>query len=247
MSSNYSDFYGQFTYRDPLLYFKIENLDWWQHRDWVIRFDPFLKKFINGLDVSIFEEKPIFVPDILESDTEVESPEDGDKTIDENKLTLWNDEEKDILLDWNQEDWDDLMIKMYDSARTHKWCIIVLYDEPPYWYVFTYREIMEIEYNESDVPIRAHAMWSKILPLPTSFQQHDIWINLLESKTDELAPPHPPSPRWVLSEPNQGLGGSQPDQCGCQMASHGSLQRQHCLVLELRGGVSADMDFLGGA
>ncbi len=186
MSSNYSDFYGQFTYRDPLLYFKIENLDWWQHRDWVIRFDPFLKKFINGLDVSIFEEKPIFVPDILESDTEVESPEDGDKTIDENKLTLWNDEEKDILLDWNQEDWDDLMIKMYDSARTHKWCIIVLYDEPPYWYVFTYREIMEIEYNESDVPIRAHAMWSKILPLPTSFQQHDIWINLLESKTDEL-------------------------------------------------------------
>ncbi len=184
--SNFSDFYGVFTYRDPLLFFKIENLDWWMHRDWAVRFDPFLKKFINGLDVSIFEEKPIFIPDILESDTSIESPEDGDKTIDEDKITLWNDEEKDILLDWNKENWDDLMVKMYDSARTHKWCIIVLYDEPPYWYVFTYREIMEIEYDDNDVPVRAHAMWSKVLPLPTTHQQHDIWINLLESKTDEL-------------------------------------------------------------
>ncbi|KKN22861.1 hypothetical protein LCGC14_0910910 [marine sediment metagenome] len=191
--SNYSDFYGQYTYRDPLLFYKIENLDWWMHRDWSVRRDPFLKKFINGLDIAIFQEKPIFIPDILESDTEVESPEDSDtpvekevSEIDENKLTLWNDDDKDILLDWNKENWDDFMVKMYDSARTHKWCIVVLYDEAPYWYVFTYREIMEIEYDENDNPIRAHAMWSKVTPLPTTFRQHDIWINLLEKDTDKL-------------------------------------------------------------
>ena len=191
--SNYSDFYGQYTYRDPLLFYKIENLDWWMHRDWSVRRDPFLKKFINGLDIAIFQEKPIFIPDILESDTEVESPEDSDtpvekevSEIDEDKLTLWNDGDKDILLDWNKENWDDFMVKMYDSARTHKWCIVVLYDEAPYWYVFTYREIMEIEYDENDNPIRAHAMWSKVTPLPTTFRQHDIWINLLEKDTDKL-------------------------------------------------------------
>jgi len=163
------------------------------HRDWSVRRDPFLKKFINGLDIAIFQEKPIFIPDILESDTEVESPEDSDtpvekevSEIDENKLTLWNDDDKDILLDWNKENWDDFMVKMYDSARTHKWCIVVLYDEAPYWYVFTYREIMEIEYDENDNPIRAHAMWSKVTPLPTTFRQHDIWINLLEKDTDKL-------------------------------------------------------------
>ena len=73
--SNYSDFYGLMTYRDPLLFYKIENLDWWTHRDWAVRRDPFLKKFINGIDKAIFQEKPIFIPDILGSDTEVESPE----------------------------------------------------------------------------------------------------------------------------------------------------------------------------
>ncbi len=198
--SNYSDYYGLFTYRDPLLYFKIENIDWWQHRDWAVRRDPFLKKFVNGLNVAIFQEKPIFVPDILQSDTSVESPDETtndikstvekpDETtnvVNGDKLTLWNNENKNILLDWNQEDWDDLMVKLYGSARTHKWCIIVLYDEPPYWYVFTYREIVEIEYDENDVPVRAHAMWHKIVPLPTTIQQHDIWINLLEKNTEKL-------------------------------------------------------------
>ena len=188
--ANLSDFYGVFTYRDPLLYFKIENLDWWSHRDWAVRRDPFLKKFINGLDIAIFEEKPIFIPDILKSDTSIKSPEDKtsdpEKEINGSKLTLWNDEDKDILLDWNKENWDDLMVKLYDSARTHKWCIPVLYDEPPYWHVFTYREIMEIKYDDNDIPIKAHAMWAKILPLPMSFHQHDIWINLLESNTDKL-------------------------------------------------------------
>jgi len=69
---------------------------------------------------------------------------------------------------------------MYDAPRTHKWCIVVLYDAPPYWQVFTYREIEEIVYDKNDVPIKAHAIWSKQLPLSHSYNQHDMWINLVE-------------------------------------------------------------------
>jgi len=76
------------------------------------------------------------------------------------------------------------MVRIYDAPRTHKWCIVCLYDEPPYWQVFTYREICEIEYDDNDVPIRAHAIWSKQLPLASKFNQHDIWINLTEDKTE---------------------------------------------------------------
>jgi len=186
---SYSDFYGVLTYKDPLILYKVENFDWWQHRDWAVRRDPFLKKFINVLDRLMFQEKLIFIPDILEADTSIESPDDDNPNPDSNppepeevRLEPWNGEN--ILLDWNKEKWDDFLVKLYDCARTHKWCIPVLYDEAPYWQVFTYREIMEIEYDENDVPIRAHAMWAKQLPLSTTFIQHDKWINLTEDKTE---------------------------------------------------------------
>ena len=122
----------------------------------------------------------------------MESPEDpGSEPGDENiidaselELSPIYYESENILHDWNKENYDDLMVRMYDSARTHKWCIIVLYDEPPYWQVFTYREICEIVYDENDIPIKAHAIWAKHLPLSTKFNQHDIWINLTEAAAE---------------------------------------------------------------
>ena len=188
---SYSAYYGILTYKDPLILFKVENLDWWQHRDWAIRRDPFVKKFINGIDRLMFQELPIFVPDILEADTSVESPE-GDESNpdkpnpdepDEIRLEPWTG--INVLKDWQKENWEDFLVKIYDSARGHKWCIAVLYDEPPYWYVFTEREIMEIEYDENDIPIRAHAMWNKYLPLATTVTYHDIWINLVEENAEK--------------------------------------------------------------
>lgn len=187
---SYSDYFGIFTYKDPLLFYKIENFNYWQHRDWVIRRDPFIKKFINGLDRLMFQELPIFIPDILESDTSVKSPEDEEllslqgPESEEVDLKPWTGEN--VLLDWNKEDWDDLLVKIYDSARGHKWCIVTLYDKPPYWFVFTEREIIEIVYNDNDVPIKAHAMWSKSLPLAMGFQYHDIWINLVEENAEVI-------------------------------------------------------------
>lgn len=144
----------------------------------------------------IFEEKPIFDPDILEVNRDQETdkiekntPGNGDanveikpEVLDEVRLEPWTG--INILKDWNQENWDDLMVRIYDAARVHKWCIPVLYDQPPYWQVFTYREIEEIVYDENDIPIKAHAIWSKQLPLSHSYNQHDIWINLTEKDAE---------------------------------------------------------------
>ena len=188
--TDYEDQFNVFTYQDYLIFYKIENLDWWIHRDIAVRKDFFLKKFINGLDVAIFEEKPIFIPDILETKKDIETP-DNPPRAEDTSIQLDVDDlapfypDVNILKDWNRENWDNLMVRMYDAPRTHKWCIVVLYDEPPYWQVFTYREISEIEYDANDVPIRAHAVWSKQLPLATKYNQHDIWINLTEENAEK--------------------------------------------------------------
>ena len=191
--TDYSDQFNVFTYLDYLIFYKIENFDWWIHRDIAARKDFFLKRYINGLDVLMFQEKPIFVPDILETNQDAEKTEIGDEgviedgvdkpqVLDEIRLEPWTG--INILKDWNQENWDDLMVQMYDSSRTHKWCIPVLYDAPPYWQIFTYREIEEIVYDKNDIPIRAHAIWSKQLPLSHSYNQHDVWINLTEEDAE---------------------------------------------------------------
>lgn len=187
----YTDEFNVFTYQDYLIFYKIENFAWWIHRDIAVSKDFFLKRYVNGLDTLIFEEKLIFVPDILETSKEANQPaKEGDenvepglednKTKDIGDLSLEPWTGINILKDWNLENWDDLMIRMYDAPRTHKWCIVCLYDAPPYWQIFTYREIEEIVYDENDVPIKAHAIWSKHLPLAHKFNQHDIWINLTE-------------------------------------------------------------------
>ena len=188
--TTYEDEFNVFTYQDYLIFYKIENFDWWIHRDIRVKKDFFMKRYINGLDVLIFEEKPIFVPDILETNKDMKSPDTDNidstsKPIEADELTPFYDDVN-ILKDWNKENWDDLLIGLYDAARTHKWCIPVLYDEPPYWQIFTYREISEIEYNKNDIPVKAHAVWAKQLPLSTKFNQHDIWINLVEEDTEKL-------------------------------------------------------------
>lgn len=191
--SDYEDQFNVYTYLDYLIFYKIENLEWWIHRDIAAKKDFFLNRFINGLDAAIFEEKLIFIPDILETKKDMESPNEDQiqdpltlkPTLEEDSLTPFYPDVN-ILKDWNKENWDDLMIRLYDAARTHKWCIPILYDEPPYWQIFTYREIMEIEYDGNDIPIRAHAMWAKQLPLAKKYNQHDVWFNLTEENAEVI-------------------------------------------------------------
>jgi len=197
--TSYSDYFNVYTYRDPLIYFKVESCNNWAHREKAVREDFFLKKFINGLDLAIFQEKPIFIPDILQSDKEVETPQDTNtgesggggvpsspNILNGKKAKLIPPGSEDILDDWNREDWDALMIRMYDAARTHKWCIVQLYDDYPWWRVFTYREIEEVVYNKFDIPIKAHAVWTKQLPRAHTYNMHDEWINLVEANAEDL-------------------------------------------------------------
>ena len=191
--TDYSDFFNIYTYRDPLIYFKIETFASWLHREFAVRKDYFLKRFINGLDVGMFQENPIFVPDILHSDTGENSPDNTDEGNEGTEVELQLEpttppvpENKDILKDWNRENWKDLCIRVWDAVRTHKWCVVQLYNKHPWWRVFTYREVHELTYNDNDVPIKAHCMWAKQLPVASAFNYHDETINLVEADAEEL-------------------------------------------------------------
>jgi hypothetical protein len=187
--TTYADYYGVLTFRPPLIYFKVENHGSWQHRDLAVKLDPFLNKYINGLDRGIFQELPIFVPDILESDSEGRyTEEEGDSNIIE-ELTSEptpEPENRHILNEWREEKWDNLMVRMYDAARTHKWCIVQLYDSFPYWRVFTYKETHVIHYDNNDQPLDAHVEWCKRLPRAGNLKEHKDDLNFILADAKEL-------------------------------------------------------------
>lgn len=188
--TDYSDYYNVYTYREFLTYFKIETYTNWMHRELAARKDFFLKKFINGLDVSLFQENPVFVPDILHTKEDLENPE-KDATEDEapevlDKVELEPFDNGDVLADWNRENWKDLCIRLWDAARTHKWCVVQLYNKHPWWRVFTYREVHEIFYDDNDVPVKVHCMWAKTLPRASVYNYHDETVNLVEADAEDL-------------------------------------------------------------
>ena len=200
--TTYSDYFGVFTYADPLVYFKVENHESWLHREAAVKKDVFLNKFVCGLDKAIFQELPIFVPDILgadksisENDNSPGSKPNSPQVMNGNALTLNPEEPQpeqaksermdEILADWTREKWSDLQIRMFDMARTHKWCVVQLYNAPPYWRVFTYREIVNIIYNDNDEPVSATVVWTKRLPRGAASKQHEETLNFIPTKESE--------------------------------------------------------------
>ena len=181
---SFSDYFGVYTYRTPLIYFKVENFDSWAHREQAVKKDYFLKKFINGLNVAIFQENPIFVPDILHSETEENTPNKPKGQEIEVQLKPFGN--GDTLADWNRENWKDLCVRLWDSARTHKWCVVQLYNKYPWWRVFTYREIFRIDYDDNDVPIKVYCKWTKTLPVAQTWNYHEEEINLVEVNSKDL-------------------------------------------------------------
>lgn len=188
--ASFSDYFGVYTYRSPLVYFKVENFDSWMHREMAVKKDYFLRKFINGLDVAIFQENPIFVPDILHSKEDLENPEkelsDPETPLVLDKVELEPFDNGDVLIDWNGENWKDLCVRLWDTSRTHKWCVVQLYNQYPWWRVFTYREIYKIDYDDNDVPIKVYCKWTKTLPLAQVWNYHEEEINLVQANAEEL-------------------------------------------------------------
>lgn len=139
------DKYGVYTYKDPLIYWATENFQNWKHRELCIQKDPLLGAYICNLDEEIFSEKPILTPDAF-------------STIED---------------EWNLEEWDHLFMRMFDAARTHSFCVVELYDEPPYWRVFTEREIEKIKYSKKGQPIGCSVRWTLELPKSELFINYD--------------------------------------------------------------------------
>lgn len=179
MVVDHADLFGVLTFVDPLIYWKAEYHNVWAHREMSVKSDWFFHQYICDLDRDIFQELPIFVPDILGSDKDVKSPndmnQDGDSGLDAKELSTEKNEV--ILQEWIQERYSDLFIRMFDAGRTHRWCIVQQYNQYPYWRVFTYREVKEIKYDKFDKPISAIVHWAKFLPCAATYEYHEETLN----------------------------------------------------------------------
>ena len=59
------DGYGVYSYKDDLIFYKIENFRDWRHRELRVQKDWLFNAYIKKLDEEIFTERPIFTPDIF--------------------------------------------------------------------------------------------------------------------------------------------------------------------------------------
>ena len=139
------DKFGVYIYKSPLIVNRAETFDNWKHREFTMLKDPHANAYICKLDEEIFSAYPVFTPDILEGET---------------------------LKEWIIEGWIDLLITMYNTARIHRWCIVKLYDRAPYWRVFTWREMLKINYNKYDIPVSADVAWTSELPGDENLKDH---------------------------------------------------------------------------
>ena len=166
--SSLADSYGVYSYKDDLLYWKAENFSNWRHRALSVLQDWLMNAYIVKLDEEIFTERPIFTPDIFGGKENKEEDDlslmNGDTIIESEVPPQDQLEEEDVSEDWDNERWDNLFIQMFDTSRTHSFCVVDLYNKPPWWRIFSEREIESIKYNEDGHPIGCHVSWTLELP-----------------------------------------------------------------------------------
>lgn len=186
-----ADNYGIFTFKDDLIWFMIENHDNWQHRELSLRLDPYIKKYIKRLDEDIWAEKPITTPDIFGSQEQDQQSlqllnGNGNVVQDETEEIEEVDSESsaNISEEWDHEKWNKLMAKMKDKARLHSYCVVCLYDAPPYWRVFCDREIKWIYYDDNDIPYKVDVEWSRALPYNDKYLNFEDTIKLYKPDMD---------------------------------------------------------------
>jgi hypothetical protein len=187
--NNIVDYYGAFTYKDPLIWFQAENIESWQHRQFRMDKDAYIKTYIHKLDCEIFSDKPKFTPNIFGQQVEdVEAQQDNTIQDDANPINIDAQQLQpdtsqvdatippqeapttDVTDDWETEKWNKLFIEMFDKCRGHRFCVIDLYQEPPFWKVYYEREIKEIYYDEYDNPIGCHVEWGRNLVLADEYE-----------------------------------------------------------------------------
>ena len=81
--SELDNFYGVYTYKEPLIFNKTDNYNNKYHREVSFRRDPLLRIYVTKLDEEMFTELPIFQPDILNARSKKE------ESVDAESLTLY--------------------------------------------------------------------------------------------------------------------------------------------------------------
>ena len=165
--SSVVDNFGVFSYKNRLIWFAMEDSSNWKHREERLKLDFMIKAYITKLDSEILAEKPIFEPDIFGGKTK-DAPESEAENIEIWKEPMPTNTDSggyDISDEWNMEDWKGLLCSLFDMARSHSFCVVQLYNEPPFWNVYTWREIFQIQYNEKKQPISCDVKYTITLPL----------------------------------------------------------------------------------
>ena len=184
--SSLTDSYGVYSYKDDLIYYKAENFANWRHREIRVQKDWIINAYIKKLDEEIFTERPIFTPDIFGGKEE---------EVDENELSLMNGDNviepetpqaEDVSEDWDIERWDNLLLRIFDTARPHSFCVVEMYDKAPWWRVFCEREIEEIKYDTMGAPIGCHVVYTLELPRSKGiFINYEYDITFYDKSKDE--------------------------------------------------------------
>jgi hypothetical protein len=181
--STLTDSYGIYTYKDDLIYYKVENFANWRHRELSVQKDWLLNAYIKKLNEEILTERPIFTPNIFggksaQGDQDIVSEGNDTKSLDNATEPKPETSEQDVSDDWEKERWDNLLLNKMNTARTHSFCVVVLYDKAPFWRVFSEREIESIKYDKNGAPIGCHVSWTLELP-----KSQGIFINFDEDLT----------------------------------------------------------------
>jgi len=183
------DTYGMFAFKDTLLLHRAEDITNWIHREAGIRYDWLLNVYIDKLTDEIFEERIITVPDIfggefddVEDDDEYESEniiesEESDEGGDDNDIIV--PQVNNVLEDYTNEKWTDLLKKLIKKARTHSFSVVRLYNDFPFWRVYTHREIQWIKY-EHNIPVSVHVKYTRDLPFTSkeNFKEYEETFDL---------------------------------------------------------------------
>ena len=191
------DKFGVYVYKSPLIKWRFENFTSWRHREVTVMKDPRANTYICRLDEEIMSGFPKFTPDYLGSEQKEKpkpifnpmNPEmNQDSIMDkEDNFDATPEIDKEMKKEWILEDWNGLLKSLMDEARSHRWCIVELYNRAPYWKIFTYRHVKEIKYNKYDIPYSAVLKWFPNLPLAKNVSKHErtISLNRGDEKTSE--------------------------------------------------------------
>jgi len=125
--------YANNSYRDPLEVYDLTEYTNPSHRDFNLRGDPVFQAYINEIDKKIFSELPLFNIDFTP-----------------------------FLDEWNLESFSSLFTAIADNARMQDFIIVQLYEDDPYWRIFTPDNVKELNKDAKGNYTGAKVVWYEL-------------------------------------------------------------------------------------